>query len=174
MPEVTKKVYPSKEFPDKVVWYLGDEIHRDDGPAIIYVTGEEFWYQHSKRHRVGGPAAKWPNGREEWYLDDNLHRIGGPAVYVPNGKVEWWVNGKQIFMNEKTVLIQELYAKATAATETLSYMNFGTLLFYLVGAILNSDKVQVDVLNDEENYFYTFITENFDRGSAVFDAIELV
>jgi hypothetical protein len=25
-------------------WELNDELHRTDGPAVIYVDGEKYWY----------------------------------------------------------------------------------------------------------------------------------
>lgn len=46
------------------------QLHRIDGPAIIWDTGVEFWYQHDQCHRTDGPAIVWPDGRKWWYLND--------------------------------------------------------------------------------------------------------
>lgn len=53
------------------VWYLGDKIHRDDGPAVEMADGTRYWYRNGVIHRDNGPAVE----------------------YSPNGVVEFWVNG---------------------------------------------------------------------------------
>ncbi len=68
--------------------YYGGELHRDDGPAVVYNTYgknyEELYYSHGKYHRVDGPAIiERKDGvvvREEWRFHDMRHRVGGPAV----------------------------------------------------------------------------------------------
>ncbi len=30
-------------------WYQNGLLHRDEGPAIVYVSGPKHWYQHGKR-----------------------------------------------------------------------------------------------------------------------------
>jgi hypothetical protein len=30
-------------------WYLGDMLHREDGPAIEWVTGDRFWYLNGQK-----------------------------------------------------------------------------------------------------------------------------
>jgi hypothetical protein len=73
-------------------------LNREDGPAIITDTYEEWW-QNNLRHRIGGPAI-FGNGREEWWFEGKLHRIDGPAVIRPGKKKgihkEWWIDGKLI------------------------------------------------------------------------------
>jgi hypothetical protein len=45
-------------------------LHRDDGPAIIYVDGENRWYKNNKLHRDDGPAVEWSLvGVEDWWKD---------------------------------------------------------------------------------------------------------
>ena len=46
------------------------QLHRIDGPAIIWDNGVEFWYQNDQCHRTDGPAIMWPDGRKWWYLND--------------------------------------------------------------------------------------------------------
>ena len=46
-------------------------------------------------HRLEGPAVIWPNGNCEWYQNGLRHRIDGPAIEWPDGSVEWWLNGKK-------------------------------------------------------------------------------
>ena len=51
-------------------WFLNDELHREDGPAIEYPNGEKWWFLNGKYHREDGPAVEWPNGEKFWYLND--------------------------------------------------------------------------------------------------------
>lgn len=41
-----------------------DELHRKDGPAIIYVNGDKSWYLNGLRHRKDGPAIDWKHNKE--------------------------------------------------------------------------------------------------------------
>jgi len=43
--------YGTKRWQDKV-----GQLHRLDGPAVIYKDGEKWWYLHGVRHRDDGPA----------------------------------------------------------------------------------------------------------------------
>jgi hypothetical protein len=64
----------------KEVWFnAAGEIHREDGPAIVWGNGVEWWCQHSKLHREDGPALT-STDTIKWYKNDELHRIGGPAI----------------------------------------------------------------------------------------------
>jgi hypothetical protein len=50
-------------------WHDSDgNIHRTDGPAIIYADGDCEWYQHGLRHRDNGPALEYASGSKSWYL----------------------------------------------------------------------------------------------------------
>ena len=53
-------------------WYHNSagQLHRDDGPAVEYITGSKEWWQHGELHRVDGPAIEWCNGSVEWWLND--------------------------------------------------------------------------------------------------------
>ena len=50
-------------------WYVGKELHREDGPAVEYGNGNRYWYQHGVYHRVDGPAIRYKNGFQAWYLE---------------------------------------------------------------------------------------------------------
>ena len=51
-------------------WYLNDERHREDGPAVEWASGNKEWWLNGKRHREDGPAIEWANGDKEWWLND--------------------------------------------------------------------------------------------------------
>ena len=49
-------------------------LHRLDGPAIIYCDGDMDWYAYGELHRDDGPARIWPSaGLEEWYKNGELY-----------------------------------------------------------------------------------------------------
>jgi hypothetical protein len=92
-------------------WYLGNKLHREDGPALERVDGEKCWFLNDKRHREDGPAIECPDGEKRWYLNDKLHREDGPAIEYSNGAKEWFLNGnrvswKEVFKKAKTQEIE--------------------------------------------------------------------
>jgi hypothetical protein len=49
------------------VWWLNDECHREDGPAIESASGFKQWFLNGKCHREDGPAIEWADGDKEWF-----------------------------------------------------------------------------------------------------------
>ena len=66
----------------------GGQLHRDEGPAIEYVSGSKEWYQNGVRHRENGPAVIWKDGCLEWWINGLRHRDTGPAIEWANGDKE--------------------------------------------------------------------------------------
>jgi hypothetical protein len=65
-------IYYVKSDKSGTVWYKDCAckiLHRENGPAVEYATGEQRWYLNGKLHREGGPAAVHANGDKSWYLD---------------------------------------------------------------------------------------------------------
>ena len=60
-------------------------------------VGTKRWYLNGKLHREDGPAIEWPSGDLFWLRDGELHREDGPAVERANGCVEWYRNGRRIY-----------------------------------------------------------------------------
>lgn len=54
-------------------WYLGNQLHRTDGPAVIHPTGTQEWWQNGKLHRTDGPAIIFSNNLESWHLNGMLY-----------------------------------------------------------------------------------------------------
>ena len=78
-------------------WYLNDQLHRTDGPAVEWADGSKFWYLNDQLHREDGPAIEWADGGKFWWLNGQLHRTDGPAVVaVADGNKEWWLNGQEL------------------------------------------------------------------------------
>jgi hypothetical protein len=76
-------------------WYLNNNFHREDGPAVEYTDGTKYWFLDDKLHRTDGPAVEYVNGNKLWYLDGKLHRTDGPAVEYADGTKEWYLNDGQ-------------------------------------------------------------------------------
>ena len=80
-----------------VVYYIGDRrdniFHREDGPAIKALNGDEEWYYEGVRHRDGGPAVKDRWG-EYWFSNGLVHRDGAPAVIRKSRDIEYWNYGQ--------------------------------------------------------------------------------
>jgi hypothetical protein len=88
-------------------FYADDELHREDGPAIIkrndaFGILEEYYYRRGKLDRKSGPAVIKRNAdgstEEEYYRDGELHRKNGPAVIKHNAdgstEEEYYQDGK--------------------------------------------------------------------------------
>ena len=70
-------------------WFLNGELHREDGPAIEYVSGDKFWYLNDKRHREDGPACEYASGKKYWHFNginiseaEFLRRTSPPELQV--------------------------------------------------------------------------------------------
>jgi len=74
-------------------WFFDGELHRLDGPATEWPDGDKAWWVGGKRHRVDAPAVEGADGNKVWYFEGELHRTGGPAVEV-RGDKKWYVHGK--------------------------------------------------------------------------------
>ena len=52
------------------IWNDHDgNIHRLDGPAVIWVDGYKEWWVNGRHHRLDGPAIEWHDGRMSWYVN---------------------------------------------------------------------------------------------------------
>jgi hypothetical protein len=81
-------------------WYLNDELHREDGPAVENADGDKCWYLNNKLHREDGPAVEHSDGHKAWFLNGQRHREDGPAVERANGHKSWFLNGEDLSEDE--------------------------------------------------------------------------
>lgn len=94
---------PSMSYPNGVKGYhFNGLLHREDGPAIVHSTGEN-WYKHGILNREDGPAItnRLENGlvTERWYKNGLAHRGDGPAITENiDGKntLMWFIEGEFI------------------------------------------------------------------------------
>lgn len=83
------------------------QLHRIDGPACEFTTGNKFWYIENILHRSDGPAREFVSGVKEWWVDGRLHRLDNPAIEWDDGSKWWYVDGKEVTESEypKAVLL---------------------------------------------------------------------
>jgi len=72
-------------------WFLNGQYHREDGPAIEYVSGTKYWYVYDKLHRLDGPAVELANGNKLWYYHGKLINCSSQEQFLKllNLKVLW-------------------------------------------------------------------------------------
>lgn len=71
------------ELDKRVVYYLNDQLHRDNGSAVIREDGSEEWYNFGVFHRIDGPAVISIGNNKSWYVNGQLHREDNPAIVYP-------------------------------------------------------------------------------------------
>ena len=87
-----------------------NQLHRDEGPAVITASGAMFWCQYGERHRVGGPAAIYSTGSRVWYQNGKLHRTDGPACVWAHGVVQWYLDGVELDEHEFKLKVKTYHA----------------------------------------------------------------
>ena len=50
-------------------WYLNNELHIEDGPAVEQPGGIKSWFLNGKSHREDGPAYENKDGTKKWFLN---------------------------------------------------------------------------------------------------------
>jgi len=54
-------------------WLKNGQLHREDGPAVIYKNGDKMWCYNGKLHREDGPSVEWEDGTiKYWYYYGQL------------------------------------------------------------------------------------------------------
>ena len=71
-----------------------NQLHREEGPAVILDSGSSAWYQNGKLHRLAGPAITWHTGELEYWQDGQPHRLDGPAV-ICRDYLGWFIQGRE-------------------------------------------------------------------------------
>jgi hypothetical protein len=64
------------EYDDETkIWYLNNQLHRENGPAVETPNGYKVWCKHDKYHRTDGPAVIWSKGKEYWLNNRQYYDI---------------------------------------------------------------------------------------------------
>jgi|APSaa5957512535_1039671.scaffolds.fasta_scaffold41123_3 hypothetical protein len=78
------------------VYFVNDEFHREDGPAVEFSSGAKVYFINGEFHREDGPAVEFPHGPKYYYINGKLHREDGPAVEFPCGTKYYYINGEEL------------------------------------------------------------------------------
>lgn len=71
--------------------YKDGLLHREDGPALIYPSGDVYFYQNGELHRDGKPCSVMADGSRVWCLYGKPYREdGGPVVITKEGVKFWY------------------------------------------------------------------------------------
>jgi hypothetical protein len=65
-------------------------------PIIDEYNVKQWFNSQGQLHREDGPAVIWPNGGKEWRINGKLHREDGPAHVFDKYNIYWYINGKRI------------------------------------------------------------------------------
>ena len=69
-----------------------------------------FYYVNGKLHREDGPAEEYISGDKRWYINNKLHRLDGHAIeWSDDGDVEYWIEGKRYSTKEEFEKAAYLY-----------------------------------------------------------------
>ena len=120
------------------------ELHRLDGPAVIYDNGEIQWWVDGKLHRLDGPAIEQTNGQKEWWVDGELHRSNGPAI-ERNDYRKWYVNGKLHRLDGPAIEYVSGLKEWCISGEYVSKQDFNSAV---ISFLLNCDKKNALVLRN--------------------------
>ena len=104
---------------NQVCWYLNDQLHREDGPALENSDGTKEWYLNDQLHREDGPALELASGNKSWWINGKRHREDGPAIELASGTKSWFLNGEQLTESEfnQWLMKKELNEKLHATFE---------------------------------------------------------
>jgi hypothetical protein len=54
-----------------IIYYLNDNLHREDGPALEYDNGDKQYWVNGKLHRLDGPAIEYSSptmhSQNQWH-----------------------------------------------------------------------------------------------------------
>ena len=74
----------------------------------ISSNGTKRWYnEHDQLHRIDGPAIIWSDGGADWYINGSRHRTDGPAVIGSDGDQYWYIHGNQLTEEQFNDIIQD-------------------------------------------------------------------
>ena len=100
-------------------WYQNGDLHRIDGAAVEYANGSKLWCKNGVSHREDGPAVEWRNGSKSWCQNGLLHRTDGPAFVYADGRKEWWLNGVELTEDDFLAATQPVVEMTVADIEKL-------------------------------------------------------
>jgi len=68
--------------------------------CVEYCDKTKEWYVENNLHRENGPAIEWADGSKSWYINDKHHREDGPSVEHSSGLKDYHIDGKYLTETE--------------------------------------------------------------------------
>ena len=87
--------------------------------VTIDENGTQHWYQNGQLHRVDGPAVIYANSEQRWYQNDQLHRLDGPALIYATGEQHWYLEGVNVTQKQHELRTQPVKELTVAEIEAL-------------------------------------------------------
>ena len=78
---------------------------------IIDNNGNKFWFKDDKLHREDCPAIEFVSGNKQWFKNDEWHRLDGPAIEYANGEKYWYINEKRIHVSSNEEFLRYIKLK---------------------------------------------------------------
>jgi len=75
------------------------EVRRSDGhvwETHLDRRGNCRYFRDRQLHRDDGPAVIWDDGSVEYWVNGQLHRLDGPAVIWDDETVQFWVENRRL------------------------------------------------------------------------------
>jgi hypothetical protein len=69
------------------------QLHREDGPAVVYTNGNKYYYKNGLIHREDGPAIEFADGEKHYFINGLMHNENGPAAEYKDGSIVYYRNG---------------------------------------------------------------------------------
>lgn len=104
--------------------YSGDSQRFTDGEG-----NEEWRNKEGQLHREDGPAMVWSDGTHKWYYEGEFHREDGPAIEWGGERSDredaWYIHGKalddaEVESRVRQMAAAEAFKKATEVAEAAS------------------------------------------------------
>lgn len=85
---------------------FGDIFPKNYTGIVEWENGDKYWYKNGLHHREDGPAIIGISGFKAWWIDGKKHRTDGPAIEYTNGGKEWCIQHKCYILEILSNLVQ--------------------------------------------------------------------
>lgn len=92
-------------------WYNDkNQLHREDGPAVEYTTGDKTWFQNGKFHRIDGPAIEYSDSYPIWFINGQYYEKSELDIFGRRIQLVIWRVGhyRRIMKTIKSRWLDEL------------------------------------------------------------------
>ena len=87
-----------------MVYYVNNEVHREDGPASVWDDGSKYWYCNGVAHREDGPAVEYGHDYSNFFVKYRYYINGeeiDPKEFRYRKRISKLKNKKLLAFNKK-------------------------------------------------------------------------